>query len=351
MTGELLPHRRHNSRATSASMRFWARSIGERNPAFVDESYAGCPAGALLAHPCWLYSVQDTIVAKDPGRRLPVVAGTDWTFDRAVVMGDIFTTRACLIDERRVSGRLAGDTDVQRVELSYQDVTGRRVARAVSTLFLLDPEVARLRGRHANWKRYRYTEEELVAIEADYDRESVRGPVPRYWESIRCGEALPLIVRGPMSSEESVLFVGATRPCMGAVAFARERRQGRVASFIHPRSGIRETYAAGLVDDDSARQMGFPAAHDLGLDRIAQMTSLVTNWIGDAGRLLQIDVRLLAPHMLGDTSRFRGTVARTERPDGDGDGRVHLDLRCVNQRDELTAAGMATVQLPCKGCA
>ncbi|CAN5444785.1 MaoC family dehydratase N-terminal domain-containing protein [soil metagenome] len=348
MTAQLLPHRRHNTQATSVAMRFWARSIGDRNPAFTDEAYSGETGGSFMAHPCWLYSVQDTIVAADAKGRLPIVAGTEWTFDRPVVLGDTITTRACLIEERRVSGQFAGDTPVQRVQVSYHDAIGARVARAVSTLFLVDPDAARKRGHHADWKRYRYSEPELLAIEAAYDSEEVQGAKARYWEDLTVGDEIASIVRGPMSSEESVLFIGATRPCLGASAFARERRAGNVAGFIHPRSGIWETYAAGLVDDDSARQMGYPAAHDIGLDRIAQMASLVTNWVGDNGRLLRLDARLLRPHMLGDTSRLEAGVSSAELLQGTSGGSVQLEIRCVNQRNEVTAVGSATASLPCK---
>jgi acyl dehydratase len=349
MTGQLLPHRRHNTQATSASMRFWARSIGDRNPAFTQESYCGETGGTFSAHPCWLYSVQDTMVPSKARGRLAVISGTDWTFDRPVVLGDTFTTRVALLDERQVNGRLAGETTVQRVEVSYCVAVGVRVAHAVSTLFLVDPEMARQRDRHADWKRYRYTEQELIDIEAASDREHVQGATPRYWEDVRPGEDLPGIVRGPMSSEESVLFVGATRPCLGASAFARERREGRVAGFIHPTSGIWETYAAGLVDDNSAKQMGYPAAHDMGLDRIAQMGSIVTNWIGDNGLLLRLNSRLLSPHMLGETSWLMATVSSTERQKGWNYGLAHLAVRCVNQCGKTTAISNATVQLPSRG--
>lgn len=345
MNGIQLPHRRHNTEATSASTRFWARSIGERNPMYTDDAYSGESGASFVAHPCWLYSVQDTIVPSQPDGRLPVIAGSDWVFERPVVVGDRFSTHATLLDERRAHGRFAGPTTIQRVEVDYHDQRGARVATAVSTLFLVDPQLARQRGRHAGWKRYRYTEQELIGIEEANDREQVRGATPRYAEDVREGEELPPIVRGPMSSEESVLFVGATRPCLGASVFARERRAGRVPAFLHPVSGIWETYAAGLVDDASAQQMGFPAAHDLGLDRVAQMASAVTNWMGDAGRLLSLKSRLHAPHMLGDTSWVRAT-ASLQRASAGRPAHVVVSIRCENQRGEITASGQASVRLP-----
>lgn len=349
MMSIVLPHRHHNTQATAASMRFWARSLGERNPLYTDDAYRGATGTPFQAHPCWLYSVQDTIVPRQAGSRLAVIAGTDWTFDRPVVLGDRFSTRAALLGERQAHGRFTGPATVQRVEVSYHDERGARVASAVSTLFLVDPHQARERGRHQGWKRYRYTEQELMAIEKAADAEQVQGATARYLEDVRSGDSLPAVVRGPMSSEEAVLFVGATRPCLGASAFARERRAGRVPAFQHPISGSWEAYAAGLVDDLSAQQMGFPAAHDLGIDRIAQMATLVTNWMGDAGRLVGLKSSLHAPHMLGDTSWFRGTTSVLERAAGASGANVDVSVRCENQRGETTATAVAYVELPRRG--
>ena len=91
------------------------------------------------------------------------------------------------------------------------------------------------------------------------------------------------------------MFTGATRPIASISTFMAGVRDGSVAGFIHPRTGTWETHAAGLIDDDAARQLGFPAAHDYGIDRIAQSCSLVANWMGDHGQLLSLAARLHAP--------------------------------------------------------
>ena len=167
---------------------------------------------------------------------------------------------------------------------------------------------------------------------------------PRHWEDVVVGESLPPIVRGPLSSEEVVLFVGATRPIPGAAAFTRDLAQGRTVGFIHPRTGAYESYAAGLVDDESARQLGFPAAHDYGIDRISQLGSIVINWIGDTGRLVELNARLLEPNMLGDTTWFSGRVVGKQV--GEGDGRVNLEVIGANQRGQVTVRGTADAFLP-----
>lgn len=342
----LVRHANHNTEATSIAMRFWARSIGDRNPRHVIESYRSSTGGmGFCAHPCWLYSVQDTLLATGPKGTCPIIAGTDWIFRRLVGAGERITTIARLEGEKRSSSRFAGECLVQTVSVQYLDARFQELAVARSTLLHVQPELARSAGKHKTWKRWRYTREQLDAIERDYDLEHVRGEEPRYWEDVEVGEEIPAIVRGPLSSEEIVLFVGATRPIPGMAAFTRALSADDKVGFIHPRTGAFETYAAGLVDDESAQQLGFPAAHDYGIDRISQMTSLLTNWSGDAGQLLSTKARLTAPNMLGDTTWFRGRVTSKQESVGTT-GLVEVEISGTNQRGESNLRGSARLALP-----
>ena len=339
-------HRQHNTEATSASLRFWARSIGDRNPCFVQEGYRSAIGGpGFRAHPCWLYSVQDTIVSVGRKGFRPVIAGSDWHFARAVRVGERLVSTVRLLSETPKRSRFGGDAFIQKVEVVYTDHLGVTVATCVSTLFRIAPGQARAQAKFQDWRRYRYTEAELIAIEADYDRETAGGTAPLHWDDVSDGDALPRIVRGPLSSEEIVLFVGATCPSPGGSAFTVARADGDDDAFIHPRTGTYESFAAGLIDDESARQMGFPAAHDLGIDRLSQAASLVTNWMGDTGVLHHLSISLLEPNMHGDTTWFEGTVVGRCRGSA-RTGTIEIELRGVNQRHAITVAGHARVELP-----
>jgi acyl dehydratase len=345
----LLEHERHNTRADSASIRFWARTIGDRNPRYVSPSYVcGYGGGRFQPHPCWLYSVHDTCIGTGHPGTVPVLAGTAWAFARAVRPGQQIATVARLAGQRIVEGRFGGPTPVQQIEVSYAGPDGDPIATAASTVFLVNPERARQRGKFAGWKRWRYTPEQLALIEQTADAESAdyaRATPPRYWDEVSAGQALTPIVRGPLTSEELTLFIGATRPARSAEAFTADRLAARTATFVHPRTGVYETYEAGFVDDESARQLGFPAAHDPGTDRISYLASLVTGWMGPAGELRALDVRLTEPHMMGDTSWCHGRVRELGRPSARS-GYVIVDLEIVNQAGHPTAAGHAVVELP-----
>lgn len=338
-------HPQHNTEASPISLRFWSRSIGERNPRFVDESYAPSGGGRYIAHPCWLYSVHDTAVSFGEPGQVPIIAGAEWEFFRTVVPGDRISTTSRLVEQRRVESRFAGPSMLQKVGIEFFDAHDELIATVLSTLMRVVPEQAREKAKFAEWRRWKYTHDELASIEHDYDQEQVRGSRPRYVEDVRVDEELPKIVRGPVTSEEMVLFVGGTRPVLAISEFMHGMKSGTASGFIHPRTGTYESYAAGLVDDESARQCGFPAAHDYGIDRISQMASLVTNWMGDHGRLVRFDARLLEPCMLGDATWFRGRILKVA-PTSPRTGQATIEVWGTDQRGQVTVKGTACVELP-----
>ena len=98
------------------------------------------------------------------------------------------------------------------------------------------------------------------------------------------------------------------------------------------------------MQDDVAREFGFPGAHDTGLQRVAWFDCLITNWMGDLGMLAAIDVRLERPMLHADTAWLRGEVTGLVRDNA----RTYasLALLCENQRGERIAGGTARVELP-----
>lgn len=344
--GDALPRRQHNRRADAASLRFWSRSIGEMNPRYVDRAYVSALRGpAFAAHPCWLASVHNGVEYIGPAGTYPVIGRVRWTFERPVVVGEPISVMAWLIDEAIKETALVGRTLVHTIQVEYLGAGGDLIATALTTLFHVDPEAARRVGKHAGWTRSRYTDGQFAQIEDGYDHEVIRGAAALYADDVQAGDTLPRIVRGPLTSEEVVLFVGAVGPLPSNEAFAALYAQGAVPGFMHPESGLLESTAASLLDDASAVHLGFPAAHDMGVDRVAHCATLVANWMSDLGALRELDVRLDEPHMLGDTAWFDGTVTSVTAAEN-GTRLVDVDLHVTNQHGATIATGRAAVVLP-----
>jgi acyl dehydratase len=345
LVGVWLPRMPHNTRVTRPAIARWAKAIGDRNPLWLEEEYArGSIHGSLVTPPCWLYSVDDTLIAPSLPGLHAIYAGTQWQFHRLLHPGEQVQARARLLEVREKEGRFCGPMALQVGEVIYTDIQGGMVARAVSKTLRTSREDAVARGKYGGWTKYRYNRDELFAIEDAYDAEEIRGFTPRRWEDVSPGEGLTPIVRGPLTSEEISQFVCATRPAMNMKEFLKYRRAHPEAAFRDPETGMWESWEASMIRDDVAQMFGFPFAHDAGIDRISWVGNLITNWMGDEGFLKELSVDLLLPNIYGDTTWCMGQVREKARRGGES--LVELDVWCDNQRGQRTAAGRALVSLP-----
>ncbi len=76
------------------------------------------------------------------------------------------------------------------------------MAECDSWVFRTDRDEARERGTKYTEARGRvepYTDEQLAEFYKLYEAEEIRGATPRYWEDVKEGEALPRMMKGPMT--------------------------------------------------------------------------------------------------------------------------------------------------------
>jgi acyl dehydratase len=70
----------------------------------------------------------------------------------------------------------------------------------------------------------------------------------------------------------------------------------------------------------------------------------LTDWMGDEGWLWKLRCEHRKFNYMGDTTWVRGSVV--DKREADGQNEVHIELRCENQRGELTTPASAVVLLP-----
>jgi acyl dehydratase len=338
----------NNVEATRGSIQAWARTIGDRNPLWLDETHAyRSHYGIITAHPCWLYSVDNTVIAPKLAGIHSLYAGTDWEFYREVRLGDQFRVAARLVDVVRKSGEFCGPMVLQVGEILYINQRSQIVARATSKVMRTPRGPAVGKGKYSKVGKHRYTPEEVLAIEEAYDKEEIRGENPRYWEDIEAGESLSSIVKAFLNAEAVKQFVCATSPAPTFGRFLEYRKKHPAAAFHDAVSGTWNDWADSLLQDSIARMFGFPFAHDTGIQRICWLGSLVANWMGDDARLRKLGAELRFPNFYGDNTWCKGSVVRkyTDK----GEYLVDLKLWCENQDGIVTTGGgYATVALPSK---
>ena len=337
-----------NTSATVDSIRHFANGIGDDNPLYCDPGYAAkTKYGCLVAPPLFLYSIYWPI---GTWGGLPGIhafhSGNDWEFYRLIQDGDRITFTETLTDVIEKPSNYSGRIVVQYSDTFFRNQRDEVVAKARGWVVRAERSAAQEKGKYSGREAAKYTPAQIRAIDADYDREEIRGSKPRYWEDVTVGEAMTPVVKGPLSMRDIIAW------CMGAgsyfirahkLALAYRRRHPAVAMHDST-SGIADVPELVHMEDSRAQEIGIPGAYDYGPQRISWLGHLVTNWMGDDGFLKHLYAELRLFNVIGDTTWCKGKV--TKKYIQDGEHLVDLEIWAENQRGEVTAPGKATVRLP-----
>jgi acyl dehydratase len=329
----------------------FARAIGSRIPLYTEVAQGlRTYWGSLLGHPTSLYCFDDTVIAPALPGIQSIYAGCHWQWERPLRVGTNISTTAVVESVARKTGSFAGEMVLQTGRVEYRDGNGRLVAAARPRVLRTPRDEARARGKYRGVEVYRYSPAELDAIIDAYQAEEIRGERPLYWEETGVGEKLPSLVKGPVTTEDMGMFVGATRQTLFFSDFLDHWRRHPADAYWAPDTRAPDWWDASLLRDEVAQEFGFPLAHDTGSQRVAWIENCVSNWAGDFSFLRELDVTLHRPCFRGDTTWVSGEVTGKRRVGRAPQERFELTcaLTAVNQRGEVTASGQAVVQVVSK---
>lgn len=341
------------SEASRDAIRHYAHGIGDDNPLWCDEAYArGTRWGGLLAPPTFLFAASRIVsgyVGGLPGIHA-MFAGADWHWEAPIRVGTRLATEASLKELIEHKTRFAGRSIQQVYHVDFFDEgSGARLAGCDSWCFRTERATAREQGtKYERGKPRRvYSDEEMADVARRYREEAVQGAQPRYWEDVQVGEALPPIQKGPMTVTGFLAYVqgwGGLYIRAHKLAFHlfdEHRGLGIPNAFGIPDVPERVHWEAEL-----ARAVGAPDAYDYGPERVSWMGHLMTNWIGDDGRLVRLNAKIVRHNPVGDLLTLTGTVTgkRVEA----GRHLVDCTLAARNQDDEDSCLAEATAELPAR---
>ena len=194
-----------NYEATRDGIRHYAHGIGDDNPLWTDAAYAEKTRfGTIVALPSFLFSTSRIVSGYCGGLSgiHAMWAGADWTWYKPVLRGDIISTQAHLKDLIEHKTRFAGRAFQQIYHVDFFNQNDAKVAECDSWVFRTDRDEARERGTKYTEARGRvepFTDKQLAELYKLYEAEELRGAKPRYWEDVQEGEALPRMMKGPMT--------------------------------------------------------------------------------------------------------------------------------------------------------
>lgn len=334
-----------HTEVTADAVRHHAYGISDDNPLWVNSEYAQAgPFGQLVAPPSFLCSVLYPALhgapVSVPLSSLIVELGYDWF--EPVRVGDRIQAAARQVDAIESRDREGRPLALIVSTVKYWNQHGRLVAEAHATvaraaqesdLLLVDREV------------YRYPAGNLQAIKDAQCREHRSGRSSPTASQLAVGDQLPELVRGPLTIGDLVCWQAAVGPAYrpGSLGY-QDTVNSPHTTVVHPVTGWPVKSSQQHEDFLLSTQRGMPVPFDNGVMRLAWVSPLLTNWIGDHGTLLRLSVELRAPNLYGDTTWYRGRIAAVV--ENGQDSEVTVDLTGENQLGEATMTGQATVRLP-----
>ncbi|MFH1485823.1 MAG: MaoC family dehydratase, partial [Chloroflexota bacterium] len=219
-----MPHARPGQEyATIDSIKHYAEGLGDVNPLFQDvENARKTRWGKMIAHPTMMLIMgvsekkELTHEERERGRGGGLAgvhgfySGDDIEWFRPICEGDRLIVKGGLarIDEHKSA--FSGTTYHFTSDEVYRNQNGELVGIARHMSIRAERSQIRGKGKYSDLKTQSYTPEEMAKIDADYEREYIRGEEPRYWEDVQVGEETVPVVKGPYTATAYICFAEGT---------------------------------------------------------------------------------------------------------------------------------------------
>lgn len=341
----------NNEYATWIAILRFCEGIGDDNPLWTDREYAEQSCfGGLVAPPSFIFACLASVQFGWPGLG-GFHAETLLDFYEPIREGDKITCRVFFDGfDGPTDSNFAGRRIKDYIRQEYYNQNGQLVAKFICSRMRFERTEmqARREGRKIQLP-HPWTEEEITRIEDDVLAEAPRGATPRYWDDVEVGDELDLVTKGPIGLTDEIAFVAAgaapiPRVAAHRVSLKRYRKHPKWA-FRDPHTNALEPVYSVHYNDYAASLQGAQAAYDVGIQRTCWQLHLLTNWMGDAGRVKSANSQYRSHVYLSDVVRLGGRIEAKEI-DANGDHVVRITTWANNQRGDNCMPGTAVIALP-----
>ncbi|MBI2328255.1 MAG: MaoC family dehydratase N-terminal domain-containing protein [Chloroflexi bacterium] len=348
-----------NQTASYEAIRNFTRGIGDSNPLYFDEYYAGNTSyRALTASPAWTASVFPHWVLQGlPGIHADHSA-SEWEFLKPVYINDKITPRCYFVGFDVRTSRFAGKTVFEYQRFEYWNQRDELVSRGYNLLVRYERQAARQKSTEGTGKYddivipHPWTEAELRRVDEDILAEEIRGAAVRYWEDVNIGDDLKPVVKGPFGMTDIIAYCVGAAPVQLAAhgAQLRQYKKHPTWAFRDPVTHAWEPIYSVHYSVPAAKAAGALYAYDVGVQRHCWVVNLLTNWMGDEGWLKRCDAEYRQFVYHSDVVWIKGKVSK-KYIDENGEHCLDITTAGINQRGDDTIPGEATVILPSRKAA
>jgi acyl dehydratase len=356
-------HREYIQTATTDNIRNFAHGCGNDNPLHCKPEYGDQTRWGSVIAPGMMAGVINSPMRGDPidpdlkartkstFRGVHVfVSGSTWDWYRPIFPGDTLYSFGGEESLEVKPSEFAGRSVIQvrrdvKVNQRGEVVGVYRILR-----ILTERKTAANKGKYSAIEPATYTDADIAEIDRIYEEERVQGPEKRYFEDVNVGDSLGTMAKGPLTVTDVICFHAGGygfvpyAPSVGRIA-AKNRK--RIAPFyIKNEYGVPDVAQRLHWDPKWAQAIGNPMAYDYGVMRENYLYHYLTDWCGDDGIVTHVHDEIRKFNYMGDTQIITGQVVG--KREENGQFLVDVQAQFLNQRDEVTVKGTATIALPSK---
>lgn len=338
-----------NEVATARAIERFCDGVGEANPLYRDAAYAARSVwGGLIAPPSFVMSVF-------PGWILQGLPGVhafhtsfDFEFFESIREGDRLVPASRFVGYQPTHTKFGADALFERQESRYVREDGSLVARALVTGLRVERDAVRRSGAYDclelphPWKA-----DELARLRSQMLAAKPRGSRVLYYEDVQVGDKLPELIKGPLGLTDILAY------CVGASPVHLVANELAVAQFEkHPAWEVQDSDSHTIepvfgvhYNQSAASLIGMPYPYDIGSQRFCWQVQALTNWMGDAGRLMRCKVKFKEFVFFSDVVYLNGEVV-SKGLDAKGHPCVTVRTSSTNQRGAVVMDGVSVIALP-----
>jgi acyl dehydratase len=310
----------------------FADAVGDNNPLWTDADYARRgPCGMITAPPTFFYNINHGSTPANVGTISAAIknitllyAGAEVESFLPIQVGDKFSVTGKAVDIVRKQSKVFGPMLFTTGEAAFYN-QDEKLAGLIRTTICryVTPAGQVLQSDRKPRSRVEVRPPDILA----FDRNR-RGSTPRYWEDVEEGAEITPLDKGLLTMTEIFRFGILVPPQLRRI----ERR--------------RDLLEVGFGRESQQKRAGLEDASDYGPQRICWLGQIITDWMGDLGKLKKLSGQIRHPNIIGDSNTLRGKV--TNKYVRGNEHLVDCEIWVENQAGLITAPGTATVELPSK---
>ena len=326
----------HYTLPTADTFRNVAVAYGDDNPLWCDPSYAGASRWRSSIAPPPLVGGdtlvgEDEVTEVDPAQRelmkgdplrgvhaFYAASAREWWAPLLPLQRGM--RRNALVAVLDKPSEFAGRAIHEWTAQVFRDATGATLAGQYRLMIRTERGEARERKKYDAISPQPYTDEQISAIDAQYEREGPRGDVPRWWEDVVEGDEIGPMVKGPLTVTDIVCWhagMGMGLYGVKPLRLAYQNRQ-RIPRFFHRDDlNVPDVMQRVHWDPEFARRSGNPSTFDYGRMRETWLIHLCTDWMGDDAWLWKLSCEFRQFNYVGDVQWLGGRVVRRYLAAGD----------------------------------